>query len=84
MLQSAFATLLKTVIGKKTLILLLKKFAESTDNLVDDNIVSIIEGGLNSDMEKVAKGVEGLIDECIPEVLDMLERKFTSGKLGGE
>ena len=64
-MQAMFLLLLKgfakATLTKHFIIWALKMYAKFSKNKVDDNVVLIVEGSLSSDVEKIKKGVEGLL-----------------------
>ena len=49
------------LVDKKTLLLILRRFAKLTDNSIDDKVVSLIEGCLYNQSVKIRSAAEQLV-----------------------
>lgn len=82
MIAAIVPMLLKIILSKKMLVRVLRKFAEATDNGIDDSVVNVVEGALKGDTDLVSKGILGLVDDVVPQVVDHIENKSAQGGLG--
>lgn len=66
-MQTLLITMLKNIGQALTLKFIisriLKIYTKSTKNLVDDNVVALVEGSLDGDIEKMQAAIAGLTTE---------------------
>lgn len=63
LLITIIKNLAKMLLTQNMLLWGLEKYSKFTKNLIDDNIITIVNGALKSDVSMIKKGIEGLLVE---------------------